>query len=108
MSIVHQIASAVPYGEIALSRAEEAYSFSKHRTLAVYNGTKNRAIQTKNNYVEFRQNFDKAIYGIAQETVNEILLRFERFVGIPKEKRTPETFQYVRERLQTIFQTFFT
>lgn len=108
MTIVHQIASALPYGQLVLQTAEGAYVYSKDRTLAVYNQTKDRAIQTKKGYVEFRQNFEKAIFGIAQETVNEVLLRFEKLAGVPKEKRTPETIEHARERLQIIFQTFFT
>lgn len=108
MSIVQQIASTLPYGQAVLQTAEGAYVYSKDRTLAVYNQTKDRAIQTKNNYVEFRQNFEKAVFGIAQETVNEVLLRFEKLAGVPKDKRTPETIEYVRERVQVIMQTFFT
>lgn len=99
MSINQGVQSVVQLGENVLQKAEGAYTYSKDTTLALLNQTKEKALQTRKNYNEFRENFEKAIYNIVQESINEVLLRGERLVGVPKNKKTAETIECSRQRL---------
>lgn len=56
MNTVEQIAAVVPFGEFVLHKAEQAYDFSKEKTMGVYNTTKGKIVQTKKEYIDFRKN----------------------------------------------------
>lgn len=42
--------------------------------------------------------------GVAQETLNEILMRTENLVGVPEDKRGPQDMHHLRQRLVAIYQ----
>jgi hypothetical protein len=66
MQVIEQIASVVPYGESVLHKAEGVYGYSKGKTLDVYKTTKDKVIETKKGYFEFRKNVELAISNIAR------------------------------------------
>lgn len=51
MIAIHNIVSVLPYGEVTLHKAEKAIDYSKNQTLAVYNATKGKIIETHEGYL---------------------------------------------------------
>lgn len=72
---IEQIAAVVPYGDSVLHRVEEAYAFSKEKTILAYTTTRGKITETQNEYRSFKKNAKLAVQNIAEETVNEILTR---------------------------------
>lgn len=107
MQVIQNIVSVFPYGQSTFNKAEKVIEYSKDKTINAYSVTKNKISETHKGYVKFRKNVNLTITNIAQETANEVLSRFENFIGLQSDKIKPETFQQLRERLQVIFQAIF-
>ena len=67
---IEQLAAVVPYGDTVLHKVEEAYTFSKQKTILAYTTTKGRFNETQKEYVSFKKNVQLALHNIAEETVN--------------------------------------
>ena len=72
---IEQFAAVVPYGDSLLHKVEEAYTFSKEKTILAYTTTKGKIDSTQQEYRSFKKTAQLAIQNIAEETVNEILSR---------------------------------
>lgn len=90
MQVLEHVAAVVPSGETVLHRAEEIYGRSKKNTLDVYKNTKQRIVETRKNYLQFKKSVEQVVINIAQETVIEVLTRSEKVIGIDSSNKSEE------------------